>query len=240
MGSRFGLTQSNNWSGYGLGSLTTGSTYGQISGTWIVPKAAQKVAGQQESSATWIGIGGGCADSSCAITDETLIQAGTEQDVSASGRASYSSWYELLPLPAVTTSLAVSPGNAMAIDISQSIPEVWTISMKNLSTGQSFSTTLPYPSTMLTAEWIEESPVVISTSGSSGILPIPNLGTVQFGNSRVNSSLPRFQPGQRIELVSASGNVEALPSAPDPNVDAFNDCTYPTASTCPAPPEGTL
>src|SRR5207302_9178649 len=82
---------SNNWFGYNQGTLEQGSKLcNSVSGDWTVPTATQHTAGQAESSSDWIGIGGGCIDSGCTATDPTLIQTGTEQDVSASGSATYS------------------------------------------------------------------------------------------------------------------------------------------------------
>lgn len=56
---------SGNWSGYQLSAPGTGAfsapptTFTSISGERVVPTATQKVAGQAEHAATWIGIGGG-------------------------------------------------------------------------------------------------------------------------------------------------------------------------------------
>ena len=95
--SRLNESTSDNWSDYNLGYLSTSTLYTSISGTWKVPVARQETAGQAEHGATWIGIGGGCLNTSCTETDNTLIQAGTEQDVSKAGKAKYSAWYELIP-----------------------------------------------------------------------------------------------------------------------------------------------
>ena len=91
---------SNNWFGYQQGLLEQGTkVFHSISGDWTVPTATQHAAGQAENSSDWIGIGGGCVDASCTATDNTLIQDGTEQDVSATGQASYSAWWEIIPVP---------------------------------------------------------------------------------------------------------------------------------------------
>ena len=190
----FNMTQSNNWSGYNQGALEKGTLFTSITGTWTVPTATQAKAGEAESSATWVGIGGGCLESSCAVTDETLIQAGTEQDVDASGKASYSAWYELIPVPSTAVSLPVAPGNKITVTISQTLPGLWAISIKNLTTGQSWSTTTPYPSTMGSAEWIEETPLAIGTGGV-GISAMPNLSTVQL--LRRHRERGAGEPGQQ-------------------------------------------
>src|SRR4051794_9516757 len=139
----FKMTQSNNWSGYNQGALEKGHLFTSVTGTWTVPTATQAKAGEAESSATWVGIGGGFLETSCAVTDETLVQAGTEQDVDARGKASYSAWYELVPVPSTAVSLPVAPGNKITVAISQTLPGLWAISIKNLTTGKSWSTTTP-------------------------------------------------------------------------------------------------
>src|SRR2546430_6518932 len=76
--------QSTNWFGYDQGTLEQGGKqFSSIGGDWTVPAATQHSAEQEEFSSDWIGIGGGCIDASCTLGDGTLIQAGTESDVSS-------------------------------------------------------------------------------------------------------------------------------------------------------------
>lgn len=228
----FKMTQSNNWSGYNQGALEKSKLFTSVSGTWTVPTATQAKAGEAESSATWVGIGGGCLETSCAITDETLIQAGTEQDVDASGKASYSAWYELVPVPSTPVSLPVSPGDTVTVTINQTLPEIWDVTIRNDTTGQQWSTTTPYPSTMGSAEWIEETPLAIGTSGV-GITAMPNLGSVHFTGATANGSPANLNSSEAMQLVNGSGQVLATPSSPGASGTAFNDCTY--ATSCGAP-----
>lgn len=228
----FKMTQSNNWSGYNQGVLSTGTPYNSVAATWVVPKASPYQSGQNEYSATWTGIGGGCLNTACDAGDSTLIQAGTEQDVSTSGQASYSSWYELVPAPSITTPLAVAPGNEVSVRISQALPEVWTITIDNLSQRTSWSTTLPYSSDFTTAEWVEETPVVAGSSGAQ-VGPLPRLSTVSFLSATANGVDPHLTWADAVQLVDFNGNVLATPSLPNTAGDAFNVCSY--ASSCPAP-----
>jgi hypothetical protein len=232
---KVGANKSNNRSGYNQGTLEKGGVqFHHVSGTWVVPTATQHVRGEAEFSATWVGIGGGCVDANCTVTDATLIQAGTSQDVDTTGSASYSAWWEIIPAPSVTISnFAVSAGNVIFVDINEGVPGVWTITVQNQSTGQTFVQTTPYSSTYATAEWIEETPVVISNSGAVSVGPMPSLSRVGFNNSMTNGHLAGLTAGEAIQLVDANGAVLATPSAPDPDGDAFNVCTF--ATTCPAP-----
>lgn len=230
-GTQFHDSQSNNWSGYGEGVLDTDTPFTSISGEWVVPTATQHTAGQAEDSATWIGIGGGCVTSSCTLTDETLIQAGTEQDVSANGTASYSAWWELVPIPSVTATITVHPGDVIDCSISETVPGLWDITLSDVTDGQSFTETVPYTSTEDTAEWIEETPVVLGT-GSAGISALPDLSTVSFSTAKVNGAGANLVAADAIQLVSTTGTPLATPSTPATG-DRFDDCTY--APSCTAP-----
>src|SRR5438874_4208413 len=93
---RVGGNHSSNWFGYDAGAIErNGTLFMQISGRWRVPTARAHKRGQREYSAAWLGIGGGCMDTQCLAADNTLIQTGTESNVSARGHATYGAWYEL-------------------------------------------------------------------------------------------------------------------------------------------------
>ena len=223
---------SNNWSGYDEGFLDNDTTFDAISAEWTVPTATQHTPGQAESSATWIGIGGGCVDSGCTVTDNTLIQAGTEQDVAADGTASYSAWWEIVPVPSIASSITVHPGDLISCSIAQTVPEVWAITLKDVTDNQSFTETVPYASSYLTAEWILETPLEIGTSGT-GISALPNLSTTHFSDATVNGKGAALVPSEAVQLIDANGNPLATPSAPNTAANGFDDCAY--ATTCAAP-----
>jgi hypothetical protein len=232
-----GANQSNNWSGYNQGTVEQGGKlFNSVSGTWTVPTARPHKAGEAEFSSAWVGIGGGCIDAGCTATDSTLIQAGTEQDVDSSGHASYSAWWELIPAPSITISeVAVKAGDKVAVSITESPANsnVWTILVRNLTNGQSFSQTVPYSSTHATAEWIVETPVVVQDDGSVTVGPLPKLTTVRIDSAKTNGANAALKSSEEMQLVDFNGKPLATPSAPDRQADGFNDCTY--ASTCTAP-----
>lgn len=230
-------SESSNWSGYNQGILEPGkSPFTQVSGTWTVPTARQHQAGQDEYSSAWVGIGGGCLDTSCTATDNTLIQAGTEHDIDAKGNATYGTWWEIIPGPSldITSSVPVKPGDQVSVDIVETVPGLWTITVKNLTTGKTWSQAVPYTSTHGTAEWILETPLLIGTSGT-GISAMPDLTGMRFDNGKANGKAVALDPAEAINLVS-NGQRVATPSAPDSQLDGFNDCTWTT--TC-ASPSGT-
>ncbi len=227
--------QSNNWFGYNQGALEQGATlFHSISGDWTVPTVSQHASGQAEASSDWIGIGGGCVDSGCTVTDPTLIQTGTEQDVDSSGHPSYSAWYELVPAPSLTiSSIAVSPGDHMHASIGEVVAnsELWKITITDVTRGTSFSTTLPYPSTHGTAEWIEETPLEIGTN--AGFASLPNLTDPAFDTGTVNGAPVKLSPSEAMQLTDSSGKVIGTPSAPDSDADGFGACAW--ATSCSAP-----
>jgi hypothetical protein len=235
-----GANQSNNWSGYNQGTLEQGGKmFNSITGKWTVPTATQHTAGEAEYSSSWIGIGGGCVDSGCSVTDGTLIQAGTEQDVAADGTDSYSAWYELIPAPSITIdTMTIHAGDHMRVSISEDTPgsNVWTFDVRNATTGESFTLTVPYSSTHATAEWIEETPVVVDDGGNVTIGPLPQLSVVRFNKGTTNGSAAGLVKSEAIQLVDTDGAALATPSKPDPSKDGFRDCTY--ASHCKAPKIG--
>ena len=188
---------------------------------------------QLAPSGDGIGIGGGCIDAGCTATDSTLIQTGTEQDVSSSGAASYDAWYELVPAPELITSMSVNPGDRMSASIAEVVGDtnVWTITLKDLTNGQSFTTTVPYSSSHATAEWIEETPLLIGTN--AGFAALPNLTSPAFDLATTNGSSANLKSSEELNLIDSNSNVIGAPSASDPDADGFNACTW--AGTCTAP-----
>jgi hypothetical protein len=226
--------QSSNWFGYNQGTLEQGSKqFNAITGDWTVPTATQHTAGQSENSSDWIGVGGGCVDAGCTVTDNTLIQTGTEQDVDSTGKASYSAWWEVIPGPSLGISMTIAPGDHMHASLAEVVAgsNVWTITLKDVTRNESFSQTVPYTSSHLTAEWIEETPLLISTN--AGFAALPNLTNPNFDLSTTNGAPANLKASEEMDLIDSNGNVIGAPSAPDSDLDGFGACTW--ATTCSAP-----
>jgi len=222
--------QSSNWFGYNQGSLEQGGKlFNSITGDWTIPTATEHTAGQDAASSDWIGIGGGCVDAGCAVGDNTLIQTGTEQDVTG-GKASYSAWWEIIPAPSLTiTNMTVHPGDHMHASIAEVVADsdLWTIKLQDVTTRQSFSQTVPYPSTHLTAEWIEETPLLLGTN--AGFSALPNLTNPAFTGATVNGANANLQPSEEMQLIDSNGNVIGTPSAPNSTHDGFSACAWATS-----------
>jgi hypothetical protein len=220
--------QSNNWFGYNQGTLEQGGKlFNSISGDWTVPTVSQHGSGD-ESSSDWIGIGGGCIDAACTVGDNTLIQTGTEQDVSG-GTASYGAWWEIIPAPSIAIDMTVQPGDHMHADITEvaANSDLWTITLQNVTRGQTFTQTVPYPSTHATAEWIEETPLIIGTG--AGLASLPNLTTVPFTNATTNGAPANLTAAEEMQLIDSAGSVIGSPSAPNASRDGFSACAWATS-----------
>jgi hypothetical protein len=164
---------SSNWSGYCVVSDLSAPQpqVTSVGASWTV--VAVNVSIGNSYSAAWIGVGG--------QYDDTLIQAGTEQD-SINGRATYSAWYELLPhYPVTIDSLNISPGDKItaSISLSDRTTNAWLIEINDTTNGQSFKKSLAYASSMLSAEWIVEAPTTINR-----IATLADFGQITFTDCR--------------------------------------------------------
>lgn len=191
-----GLNFSNNWAGY----TATGGTFTSVSGSWVVPQVS---ATGTSSDATWVGIGG--------ATSSDLIQAGTRGIVN-NGQVSYQAWYEMLPGNSQNIPLTISPGDSITASISQQSTNQWAISLIDSTTGQNYGTTVTYTSSLSSAEWIEEMPVL-----GNSFIPLDNFGSVQFSALSTikdgTSLTPANANAQPIVMVNSLNQVLAQPSA---------------------------
>jgi hypothetical protein len=200
-------SQSTNWFSYNLGSLERGGTlFTSITGDWTVPTVSQHTRGQDEYSSDWIGIGGGCVDAACGPS---------------------------IDIPSMT----VYPGDRMHASLAELVAgsNVWTITLQDVTRNETFTQTVPYTSTHLTAEWIEETPLLLDPANPC-LAALPNLTTPAFNNATVNGRSPIPVASEEIQLIDGSGNVIGAPSAPDPHRNGFNACTW--AASCTAPTAG--
>jgi len=140
------------WAGYSVLRTTDAKAeIAAINASWVVPTV--NVSAGAGYSSLWIGIGG--------QLEKTLIQVGTEQDVT-NRQDAYYAWYELLPNYAVVLNITVSPGDMMFASISlvDSATNHWSIQISDTTTGQAYKTTVVYESARSSGEWIMERPTV--------------------------------------------------------------------------------
>src|SRR3954454_1913398 len=60
--------------------------------------------------------------------------------------------------PSIDISMTVQPGDHMHVSVAATVPNsnFWVITLQDATRNETFSQTVPYSSSHLTAEWIEE------------------------------------------------------------------------------------
>jgi Peptidase A4 family len=184
---------SSNWSGY---SAINGH-YTSVSASWTQPTASCTSA--TTYSSFWVGLDGDGSN--------TVEQTGTSADCSGGG-ARYYAWYEMYPKFPVNLTLAIRPGDSISASVTTNGNGNFTLTIRDDRTGLSSTTTQRSRKARLaSAEAIAEAP-----SGSGGVLPLTNFGSVGFSSTTVNGQpIGNFKP-DRIDMVSGS-TVKAQTSA---------------------------
>jgi Peptidase A4 family len=210
----------SNWAGYLVTSSTTTKTsFSAVSGSWTQP-AADCAAGSPSYSAFWVGLGG--------YSGAHLEQTGTSADCSATGQASYSAWYELVPAAQVPVTMTVAPGDRLSARVAVSGTTV-TISLSDLTRHATFSKQLPMSSpTVSSAEWIAEAPsrCLSSSSQDCHVLSLADFGTATFTGASVSAG------GRTGSITSGFGPVSALTLEANPGYGRI----YATAAQADASP----
>ena len=172
-------TTSSNWAGYAV--HRPGVSFRQVSGTWTQPSVSC-VAGQSSYSAAWVGIGG------FKPTSDALEQIGTEVDCNPAGHVVSTAWYELVPAPSRTISLAVHPGDVMHATVTVVGHQV-TVVLENLTSHRTFRRSMYAPSIdVSSAEWIVEAPSECISQFACQALPLADFGSVTFDSTRAIST----------------------------------------------------
>jgi hypothetical protein len=229
-GSAVAATTSSNWSGYAVSGA--GQAFTDVKATWVEPTVTCPARGTSSSS-YWVGLGGYAAGAT------GLEQIGTSVDCQNGSPSTYS-WYELIPAPSVDTNLAVSAGDTISAEVSSAGTSV-TLSLANVTTGQSFTTTQTVSSPDLSsAEWIAEAPSQCAGSGLSRCttLPLVPFGTATFSAASATAngvtgtiSSPAWTP-TAIQLVpTAAGSASATPGALSTDGSSFVVTTTAAPST---------
>ena len=71
-------------------------------------------------------------------------------------------------------------------------------------------------------------------STNAGFAALPNLATPAFDSATVNGAPASLRSSEEIQLIDSNGSVIGTPSAPDPDADGFNACTWATSCAAPA------
>ena len=100
-------------------------------------------------------------------------------------------WWEILPAPeTIIPSLTISPGDTMSGTVHNTSGNNWVITLKDITTGKSFSIHKTYTGPGASAEWIQEAP----TNG--GVLTLADYSTFAFSKAAIRVQLlwQPFQP----------------------------------------------
>jgi len=165
---------SSNWAGYvAAPSMTMGSHFSSVSGSWVEPTATCVRSGESYS-AVWVGLGGASERS------RALEQVGTDADCAKAGKPVYSSWYELLPAEAVNVRMTVHPGDRMTASATVRAHDA-TLRIRDLTTGARFTTTRHTAHIdVSSADWIVEAPSVCTNVGPCRTFALTDFGNVTF------------------------------------------------------------
>lgn len=190
---------SYNWAGY---VAQGGSSYTGVTGRWIVPKVASDT--RLSADAAWVGIGG--------VVSDDLIQAGTQAIALPSGRVSYQAWIERMPDPSVPLPIDIEPGDEVSVDVHQTAPGLWSVTVDNITSGDVYRTQVAYQSSLSSAEWIEEMPASLG----GGFIPLDQFGSVRFlsGAAIVDGAAQTIAQagGSPLSMINRQGEVLAVTS----------------------------
>jgi hypothetical protein len=161
---------STNWSGY----ADTSGRFTSVSASWTQP--AGKCSSGDQYAAFWVGIDG--------YSSSTVEQTGSEVDCVGS-RAEYYAWYEMYPGPSENYSNTVKAGDHFNSTVTYEGGESFSLFIQDTTQGWSHTTNASLGSTpsLSSAEVIVEAPCC---TGSGGILPLTDFGTVSITGSTAN------------------------------------------------------
>jgi hypothetical protein len=180
-------TTSSNWSGYAV--RRTGVTFKRVSGTWTVPAVDCSNVSRASYSANWVGLGGYTS------TSQALEQLGTESDCTASGKATYTAWFEIVPAAATTAKLTIKAGDVVAASATVN-GHLVTLTIKNTTRGTKATRTVRAATVdVSSAEWIVEAPSLCSGSTTSDAgcaqTSLANFGSTTFSAARAVTTAGR-------------------------------------------------
>jgi hypothetical protein len=190
--------ESTNWSGYAVTGAN--GAYNSVSATWTEPTATCTSSGggrhgrggSDEYAAFWVGLDGYSSDS--------VEQTGTDSDCDGT-TPDYYGWYEMYPADPVYFTNTVKPGDSISASVTFSGTETYTLVLTDSTQG--WTQTITKNETGLdrsSAEVITEAP-----SSSSGVLPLADFGTVNYGASTANGTSLGSQSPTEIIMIDNSG-----------------------------------
>jgi hypothetical protein len=176
------------------------------------------------SSGFWIGLGG------ASFSSAGLEQTGTSADC-AGGAPHYDAWYEILPAPETSISIAVHPGDEIFADVNVAAG-VASFTLRNLTTNATFTRQEPvrFPA-VDSAEWIAEAPSACRLDGSCHTLPLAHFGSILFrgASATADAHTGTISDGawssDAVRLAARTGSFSARPSTLSADGSSFSVAT---------------
>jgi hypothetical protein len=172
-------------------------------GRGAIPGARRERTGSDaEYAAFWVGLDG--------YNSGSVEQTGTDSDCDGT-TPDYYGWYEMYPADPVYFSNPVAPGDSMSASVTFSGTETYTLVLTDST--QDWTQTITENESGLSrssAEVITEAP-----SSESGVLPLADFGTVNYGGSSANGASMSTLDPTGIIIVDGSGNQEDTTSSMD-------------------------
>jgi peptidase A4-like protein len=190
--------ESTNWSGYA--ATGANGAFNSVSATWTEPTATCTSSGggrhgrggSDSYAAFWVGLDGYNSDS--------VEQTGSDSDCDGT-TPDYYGWYEMYPANPVYYTNTVKPGDAMSASVTFSGTETYTLVLKDTTQGWTQTQTINESGfDRSSAEVITEAP-----SSESGVLPLADFGTVNYGSSDANGTSLGSQSPTEIVMIDNSG-----------------------------------
>lgn len=189
---------------YWAGATLIGSDYTSVFGTIVVPTPRTPPGGNssaQYAAAAWVGIDG----YTCGTA---LIQTGIAIWIQ-NGQPWYNAWYEWFPEASGSfDDFAVNAGNTIEMSVEASSKTSGTVTLNNLSTGQSVTHSFSGQSESLcqtNAEWVVED---FTGGNSTALVPFIDFTTVRFtGASAVSHGSAVDTTGARIMDIKQNNQI---------------------------------
>jgi hypothetical protein len=201
---------SRNWDGYVSYAKSAGQTeFNSVHGTWVQP--AVTCPKPNAWTVFWVGLDGWFND--------TVEQGGSSAQC-VNGLPQYTTWWEMFPTNAIQTVFTIRPGDTIDATVTFSpTTQVFTIRVRDVTTGQSFTQTPTCASNIVcdrsSADWIAED---VGMFGGSGFFPLADYGTMRFSNSTATS------------LSGHSGPINDATWQDSPVIEESGGITYATVS----------
>jgi ribosomal protein L24E len=201
-------TENPSWSGEVAWASKNGVTgFDRVTGAWVQPGIVASPS--SEYADTWVGVDG---------YDGNLLQTGTTA-WTRDGAVSYEAWFVAwtgTPSGMTVIDEPVAAGDRMHAAINRNPSGTWSVVLDDTTAGWSWTTTVTYPASGSTAEWIEEAPGTWSTRSHHQTLA--DYGSATFTTVRADGAAPATVTTFDI---AEDGAVVSYPSTYDTSQGSF-------------------